>query len=241
VAAPRVLWLGADVAYHDGMRVMRQAIDRIDDDGPVLLLLEHSPTITTTRRGGMGAFVSSAQQALMDGIEVVETDRGGDVTYHGPGQLVGYPVMRLGPTSLGCDVVGFVRRLEAGIIGACVELGVKDARRQEGKDGQGNMLTGVWCHAPVVAEETLGCNFVVVEQELQKICALGIGLSVGVTRHGFALNVTTQLERFTKHIIPCGLRAHRATSLERVLMRPPPMERVRAAVAKHVSEVMGSL
>jgi lipoyl(octanoyl) transferase len=242
----RVDYLGTKVSYADGMARMREAMARVDEDGPVLLLLEHAATITITRRGGMGAFVSPAERIIADGIEVVETDRGGDVTFHGPGQLVGYPIMRLGKTSLGCDVVGFVRALETAIIDACTTLGVSDAQRIDGMDADGHHLTGVWCTAPVVADETLGCNFHVVERALQKLCAIGIGLSAGVTRHGFAVNVSTDLERFTRHIVPCGLQSRGVTSLERVLAKPTTIDTVRATMAaamtttlaRHISQAV---
>ena len=127
----RVIDLGANVAYDDGLAAMREAMARVDDEGPeggpALVLIEHTPTITITRRGGTGAFVSPRELIEADGIAVIEADRGGDVTYHGPGQLTGYPILRLGDTSLGCDVVGFVRAMEAGVIDACRALGVTSA------------------------------------------------------------------------------------------------------------------
>jgi lipoyl(octanoyl) transferase len=234
----RIEFLGNHIPYAEGMAHMRTAMTRVDDDGPVLLLLEHAPTITITRRGGMAAFVSPRAHIEADGIAVIETDRGGDVTFHGPGQLVGYPIVRLGPRSLGCDVVGFVRHMEQAIIHACATLGVKDAQRIEGKDGEGHFLTGVWCTAPVVAAETLGCNFHVVEHELQKVCAIGMGLSGGVTRHGFAINVSTDVERYTRHIVPCGLRQRGVTSLERVLAKPPSMATVRTVVGEAMTALL---
>jgi lipoyl(octanoyl) transferase len=235
MASLRVIDLGADVDYQEGLRVMREVMARVDDDadgGPALVLIEHRPTITITRRGGTGAFVSPRERIEADGIAVVEADRGGDVTYHGPGQLTGYPIVRLGETSLGCDVVGFVRAMEQGIIDACRTLGVESAHRIDGKDAFGHVLTGVWANAPVVADETLGCHFHVVEQRPAKLCAIGVGLGGGVTRHGFALNVTTDLERYTRHIIPCGLSAHGVTSLEHVLPRAPAMSTVKARVVE---------
>ena len=266
--------LGADVAYDDGLKAMREAMARIDDEGPLggpaLVLIEHTPTITITRRGGVAAFVSPREVIEHDGIAVVEADRGGDVTYHGPGQLTGYPILRLGDTSLGCDVVGFVRAMEAGIVDACRALGVTSAHHVEGKDEGGHVLTGVWADEPrretgfavcrrgellrggrgnlparsdepVVADETLGCHFHVVEHRQAKVCAIGVGLGGGVTRHGFALNVTTHLERYTRHIVPCGLQARGVTSLERLLPRTPPMDAVKARVVEAVGARLGPL
>lgn len=231
----RLIDLGSDVAYEDGLEKMRHTMARVDDEGPALLLIEHRPTITITRRGGVGAFVSPRERIEADGIDVVEADRGGDVTYHGPGQLTGYPILRLGPQSLGVDVVGFVRDMEAAIVDVVKGFGAESARHVEGKDAAGNVLTGVWVDAPVVSDETLGCNFHQVEHRTAKVCAIGVGLGGGITRHGFALNVTTRLEDYTAHIVPCGLRGLEVTSLERILMRPPSMDLVRQRVLEAVS------
>lgn len=226
----RVIDLGRDVPYDDGMRTMRAAVERVDDDGAALLLLEHTPVITTTRSGGT-AFVTTSREALAaDGIALVETDRGGDVTFHGPGQLVGYPVLRIAPADerARIELVGYVRALEAALVRACVRLGVADAH---GADH----ARGVWCDAPVVNEETLGCNFAQVSRQECKLVAIGVGVSRGVTRHGFAFNVTTPLERYTKHIVPCGLVGKGVTSLERVLMRVPSMDEIKRVVAEEVT------
>ena len=173
----RVLDLGSDVPYPEGMRVMHAAMARVDDDGPVLLLLEHTPVITVTRRGGTAHVFAPAERLAAEGIALVETDRGGDVTFHGPGQLVGYPVLRLGASSLGSDVVGYVHDLERGLVEACHALGVIDAHAKPERDAGGKHLTGVWCCAPGSVDA--------------KLCAIGVGLSGGVTRHGFAINVST--------------------------------------------------
>jgi lipoyl(octanoyl) transferase len=225
----RVIDLGADVSYDDGLAAMREAMANVDTVGPALVLLEHRPTITITRKGGVGAFVSPRAIIEAEGIDVKDADRGGDVTFHGPGQLTGYPIVRLSDTSLGTDVVGFVRAIEGAIIDVCAALGVATTR-EEGKDAAGNVLTGVWADEPVVDDETLGCHFHQVSHRRAKVCAIGVGLGQGVTRHGFALNVTTDLERYTRHVVPCGLRAHGVTSLARLLPRPPDMGRVRALV-----------
>ncbi len=235
----RVIDLGQQVSYLDGLEAMRAAIARVDLDGPVLLLLEQRPTITITRRGGTGAFISPRALIESEGIDVVEADRGGDVTFHGPGQLTGYPVLRLGPVSLGVDVVGYLRSIEQGIVDVCHGLGVASARNVEGNDEDGHPLTGVWVDETVVDDETLGCNFHQVSTRPAKVAAIGVGLGGGITRHGFALNVTTSLEQFTKHIVPCGLSARGVTSLERVLPRPPPMARVKAAAVEAMLARLG--
>jgi lipoyl(octanoyl) transferase len=142
--------------------------------------------------------------------------------------------LRLGPTSLGCDVVGYVRDLEEALIEACRALGLPDAHRKAERDDSGAHLTGVWCEAPVVAKDTLGCNFLQIEKETCKLIAIGVGLSGGVTRHGFALNVTTDLELYLKHIVPCGLSTRGVTSLDRALGRTPKMDDVKRLVTDAV-------
>lgn len=229
--AMRVVDLGRDLPYTEGMRVMRAHMERVDEDGPVLLLQEHTPVITTTRTGGAAFVTTSAAELARAGIELVETDRGGDVTFHGPGQLVGYPILRLAPAGEHGDLLGYVRKLEDALVRACIRLGVKDAHRVEG-------MTGVWCDAPVVDEETLGCNFAQISRQECKLVAIGVGVGRGVTRHGFALNLATELERYTRHIVPCGLVGRGVTSLERVLARPPSRDEVVAVV---VDEVRRSL
>lgn len=224
----RVSDLGVDVPYRDGMDAMRAAMARVDEDGPTLLLLEHAPVITTTRSGGTAFVSTSAELLAHEGIALVETDRGGDVTFHGPGQLVGYPLVRLCAAGAHGDLVGYVRALEDALVRACVRLGVEDAHRVPGR-------TGVWCDAPVVDPETLGCNFAQVSRQECKLVAIGVGVGRGVTRHGFALNITTELERYTRHVVPCGLVGRGVTSLERVLPRPPPRAAVMEVVAQEVS------
>lgn len=204
----RVRFLGDDVPYAQGMATMCEAMQCVDTLGPQLLLLEHQDTITTTRQHGR-THLHVAEEALRaKGIALVETDRGGDITFHGRGQLVGYPVIRLSDTMP--DVGAYVRCLENILIATCAELGVPNCHPLQGK-------TGVW----------LGVN---------KLVAIGIGLSKGVTRHGFALNITTDISRFTDCITPCGLSEHGVTSLELELKKsglpPPSMAHARSVVAK---------
>jgi lipoyl(octanoyl) transferase len=232
----RVIDLASNVAYEDGLTAMREAMASVDVDGPALVLLEQRPTITITKRGGTGAFISPRAVIEADGIAVVDADRGGDVTFHGPGQLTGYPVLRLGPVSLGVDVVGYLRAMEQAVIDVCHSFGVTSARSEQGTDSAGHPLTGVWVDEPVVDDETLGCNFHVQSTRPAKVCAIGVGLGGGVTRHGFALNVTTSLEQFTRHIVPCGINARGVTSLERLLVRTPTMPSVKAAIVAAVEQ-----
>lgn len=230
----RVVDLGNGVPYQRGMDVMREAMARVDVDGPVLLLLEHASVITTTRSGGSAFVTSSRDELARDGIALVETDRGGDVTFHGPAQLVGYPVLRLSAAGARADLVGYLRALEDALVLACVKLGVSDAHRVNGH-------TGVWCDAPVVDEETLGCNLAQLSRQQCKLVAIGVGVGQGVTRHGFALNVATPLEKYTRHMVPCGLVGRGVTSLERVLVRVPALEQVKRVVSEAVVEAVGAL
>lgn len=158
--------------------------DRQADRGrDTLLLLEHPPVYTLGRRADRANLLLDEATLAERGIEVVEVDRGGDITYHGPGQLVGYPILRLAGTR---DVVDYVRALEEVLLRTLAMLGV-DARRIDG-------LTGVW-----VGEE--------------KIAAIGVRVaSGGVTSHGFALNIDPALSDFTG-IVPCGIRDRGVCSL----------------------------
>jgi len=166
----------------------RQA-GRIDD---VLLFVEHPPVVTLgVRRGGRAHIVASPTALASRGIEVFETGRGGDVTYHGPGQIVGYPILDLKPDR--CDVHRYVRDLEEVLIRAAREFFV-DARRVQG-------LTGVWV------------------QE-QKLAAIGVRLSRWVTSHGFAMNLDTDLQDF-ELIVPCGIADRGVTSLQRLGCNAP--------------------
>lgn len=206
----RVTFLGTRVPYREAMARMRQAMAVVDLEGPELLLLEHKDTITKTRQHGTKSFRVSEDEIIARGIDVIETDRGGDVTFHGEGQLVGYLVKRL-PDN---DLVGYVRALETALIKAMQALSLSNAMRLKGK-------TGVWLphqHNP------------------RKLIAIGVGVSQGVTRHGFALNVTTKLERFTECIVPCGLNGFEPTSLEREMAQVPDFETIREAIVATLNE-----
>ncbi|HLJ55108.1 MAG TPA: lipoyl(octanoyl) transferase LipB [Chthonomonadaceae bacterium] len=166
-----------------------------------LLLLEHPPTITLGRNADRAHVVASAESLDRLGIAVVETDRGGDVTYHGPGQLVGYPILDLARPPHKPDLHRYFRLLEECLIAAIGEFGIA-GRRFEG-------YTGVWVEGEGGAPE--------------KIAAMGIRVSRWITRHGFALNVCPDLEHF-RTIVPCGIRDYGVTSMERALGRPVSVE-----------------
>ena len=168
-----------------------QARRQADEQPDTLLLLEHPPVYTRGRRAGDGELSLGEDFYRARGIEIVPTDRGGKVTYHGPGQLVGYPIMRV------ADIGAHLRRMEAAIVAALGEYGI-DARSRcdEGID-----YTGVWV-------------------EDRKIASIGVHVSRGVSTHGFAVNVTNDLEPFT-WIVPCGLPDVTMTSVAQELGHEP--------------------
>ncbi len=173
-----------------------------------LLLLEHPHVITLGTSARVENVLLPEPERRMVGLDVFETGRGGDVTYHGPGQLIGYPILALEPERR--DLHRYVRDLEEVVIHALLELGLKGSR----KSG----LTGVW-----LADE--------------KVCAIGVRVSSGwITSHGFALNVATDLSFFDA-IVPCGIRDHGVTSIERRLGREVEMDDVAGAVIRAFAEV----
>ncbi len=177
-----VVEYGEALALQERLRSARQE-DELPD---VLLTLEHPPVYTRGRRSRPGELPMGEEWYRAQGIDVVETDRGGLVTYHGPGQLVGYPIVRVD------DVVAYVRTLENALVRALIDEGVADARS---RPREGHRYTGVWV------------------QE-RKIASIGVHLSRGVSTHGFAVNVENDLQPFS-WIIPCGLDGVSMTSLLR--------------------------
>jgi len=175
--------------------------------GEHLLLLEHEPVITLGRNARRDDVLVAEETLRQQGVAVAATNRGGQVTYHGPGQLVGYPILDLAPDRR--DVGRYLRDLEEVLIRVLARFDVA-ATRVAG-------LTGVW-----VADE--------------KIASIGVHLSRWVTTHGFALNVSTDLSRFGL-IVPCGLRARAATSMQRLLGRAVPLEAVAAALVPEFASV----
>jgi lipoyl(octanoyl) transferase len=206
------------VEYEDGLR-LQQLFGEARERGvvpDVLLLLEHPPVITLGRGGKAGNIVAPQDALQRQGIEVFETNRGGDVTYHGPGQLVGYPIFQLEGKRQ--DVRRYVRDVEEAMIRACASFGVTAGRIPD--------WTGVW-----VGEKG--------QPGAAKIGAIGVHLSHWRTSHGFALNVSTDLSHF-QLIVPCGIREAGVTSLERVLDRTVPMGDVEQKVAQAFGELFES-
>jgi lipoyl(octanoyl) transferase len=189
------------------VRAARQA-DEIPD---TMLLLEHWPVYTRGRRSGPGELPMGEEWYRRQGIEIVEVDRGGKVTYHGPGQLVGYPIVRVD------DVVEYVRTLERGLVAALQAEGIADARPrvQDGPD-----YTGVWTGN-------------------RKIASIGVHVARGVTTHGFAVNVENDLQPFS-WVVPCGLDGVSMTSLIRETGRPEGQMRCfRKRAAYEVAQALG--
>jgi lipoate-protein ligase B len=180
----------------------------------VMLLLEHPHVYTLGRRFSAEHLLLSPEALAQRGIEVFECDRGGSITYHGPGQLVGYPVLHLRDP----DVIAYLRSLEETLIRAVRTFGVAAERREK--------LTGVWAGGVEGMRE-------------EKLASIGVNVSRGVTKHGFALNVTTDLSYFAG-MVPCGIPAVRVTSLERLLGSAPPMEAVQEAVVAELATILGA-
>ncbi|HVR71922.1 MAG TPA: lipoyl(octanoyl) transferase LipB [Vicinamibacteria bacterium] len=197
--------------YADALDLQARLVaERQRDAVPdTLLLLEHDPVFTLGRNARAEHVLVPAEALRARGFEVFETGRGGDVTYHGPGQAVGYPILRLEPGRQ--DVHRYVRDLEEVMIRACADHGVA-AARVAGR-------TGVWVGG-------------------EKIGAIGVRIARWVTSHGFALNVGNDLAPF-QLIVPCGIRDGGVTSLERVRGRPVPMGGVMDRLAAHVARVFG--
>ena len=225
--------LGAAVPYAVGMEKMREAIDRLTHDdiaeAGTLFLLEHADVITVTRSGGTTHLHVSEAALKNYNIALVVTDRGGDATFHGAGQVVGYPVVRLGPgKGLRVDLLGYLRRLEDAMCSVATTFGVRGVHRKEG-------MTGVW----VASDPDASPDSWPDDDSARKLVAIGVGVGRGVTRHGFALNFTTDLERFTSRMMPCGLVGRPVTSLARELGHAPSIDDVKAACADAVAHALG--
>ena len=179
----------------------------------VLIFCEHPHVITQGRNGKREHLLASENVLRQKGVEFFETSRGGDVTYHGPGQIVAYPILNLG--AIRRDVVWYVRMLEEAMIRATAEFGIV-AGREAGK-------TGVWVGEGKTSE---------------KLAAIGVHISRWVTSHGLAYNVLTDLRNFDL-IVPCGIADRKATSLEKLLGRGVKLDEVKPKLAAHLAEVFG--
>lgn len=203
-------WLGL-TAYGDGLHLQERAVERLraGESNEQLLLLEHPHVFTLGRGADATNILADETQLAAHAIEVYETGRGGDVTYHGPGQLVGYPIINLKPDR--CDVHRYVRDIEEVLIRTVGEYGIESGRIKG--------LTGVW-----VGNE--------------KVAAIGVRIARWVTSHGFALNVNTDLQYF-QMIVPCGITDKGVTSLARLTGRTLDLREVATVVTHHFGEVFG--
>ncbi|MDR1341665.1 MAG: lipoyl(octanoyl) transferase LipB [Prevotellaceae bacterium] len=217
-----VLWTDMGVlSYRKAWQLQQALMDRLKSADPAegsvsgyLLLVEHPHVYTLGRNGNRSNMLASAAQLKARQAELVEVDRGGDITYHGPGQLVVYPIVRLG--DLGIGVREYVHRLEEVVVRTVGAYGVAGGRMEK--------AAGVWLDAATPAA--------------RKICAIGIRCSHGVTMHGFALNVSADLTCFGD-INPCGFADRGVTSLEKETGRKVDMEGVKMLVRQRFSDVFG--
>jgi lipoyl(octanoyl) transferase len=220
-----------------------------DEIADTLILLEHPPVFTAGRR-------TTPAERPTDGTPVIDVDRGGRITFHGPGQLVGYPILRL-PEAM--DVVGHVRRLEEALLRACADLGLTEATRIHGR-------SGVWILGEEIEREDLGGLKLQLktvgapvddDEEFdprlagpeyapsnagqrradRKLAQIGVRVAKGVTMHGFSLNCDVDLAWFDK-IIPCGIRNAGVSSLSAELGRDITVEEVAPLVARHLGDVV---
>jgi lipoyl(octanoyl) transferase len=231
-----VLQLGT-LDYATGLRLQQRLVQLRKDGriGDALLLLEHTPVITLGRNAKAANVIASAEQLAAHGVEIFECDRGGDVTFHGPGQIVGYPIFDLrGFTSTDAKrttlgAVEFVRRLEEVLIRTCADFRISTERVTG--------LTGVWTDpdpsgAEIVGTPTGSETRLHTALAQAKIAAIGVHISRGVTSHGFALNVNTDLDYFDL-IIPCGITSKPVTSMAKELGRQLSLQEVAHSISRN--------
>jgi lipoyl(octanoyl) transferase len=247
--------------YEEGLRLQRKLVDlrKADEIHDVLLLLEHSPVITLGRNAKAANVLASNDALAARGVEVFECDRGGDVTFHGPGQLVGYPIFDLRGYELASldnvwsgrarplnsvnasrarktlGAVDYVRRLEEVLIRTCGDFGIVTERVAG--------LTGVWtdsdCVVSGLGPDQGGSETRHPATSEAKIAAIGVHISRSVTSHGFALNVNTDLSYFDL-IVPCGITAKPVTSMQKELGLGLDLNEVAQAVSRNFGSVFGS-
>ena len=197
------------IDYEEALAIQRQLHQEVVDQisASSLLLLQHPPVFTAGRR-------TLDSERPIDGSKVIDVDRGGKITFHGPGQIVGYPIVKLKKPN---DVVGFVRQLEKALIQICQDFNIKGQTYCE--------RSGVWVRD---------------ERGDRKIAAIGIRVAKGVTMHGFALNVNPDLSFFDR-IIPCGIADAQVTSMEKELNRSIPLEQVQEVVEARMKQTLSQV
>lgn len=197
------------IDYQEALVIQRQLHQEVVDQisASSLLLLQHPPVFTAGRR-------TLDSERPIDGSKVIDVDRGGKITFHGPGQIVGYPIVKLKKPN---DVVGFVRQLEKALIQICQDFNIKGQTYCE--------RSGVWVRD---------------EKGDRKIAAIGIRVAKGVTMHGFALNVNPDLSYFDR-IIPCGIADAQVTSMEKELNRSISLEQVQEVIAARMKQSLSQV
>jgi lipoyl(octanoyl) transferase len=241
-----VIQLGT-IDYATGLRLQQQLVDlrKTGKIGDVLLLLEHKPVITLGRNAKAANVTASPELLAQRGVELFECDRGGDVTFHGPGQIVGYPIFDLrghatpdgNRKTLGA--VEFVRRLEEVLIRTCADFAIP-TKRVPG-------LTGVWTDSDATNAHVGTAASAVQPSEARppengseaKLAAIGVHISRFVTSHGFALNVNTDLSYFNL-IVPCGITAKPVTSMQQELGRELDLNAVAESISRNFGTVFSS-
>jgi lipoyl(octanoyl) transferase len=244
------------VDYATGLRLQQTLVDlrKRDEISNVLLLLEHTPVITLGRNAKRSNVLASDEFLKQRGVELFECDRGGDVTFHGPGQLVGYPIFDLRSFSddagnrktLGA--VEFVRRLEETLIRLCLDYGIPTERVAG--------MTGVWTRPPslsavILSEDAansapgVGAHAASESKDpylhqQAKIAAIGVHISRGVTSHGFALNVTNEPLEYFPLIVPCGIATKSVTSIEKEIGSAPALDDIARKLTAHFGRVFNS-
>ena len=233
------------IDYATGLRLQQQliALRKEEKIGDVLLLLEHPPVITLGRNAKAANVIAPREVLAQRRVDLFECDRGGDVTFHGPGQIVGYPIFDLrgftSPDGKRLGVVEFVRRLEEVLIRTCADFAIS-TKRVPG-------LTGVWTEPNIVlssrAEENDLQNRSLESRDPAfsshaeaKIAAIGVHISRFVTSHGFALNVNTDLSYFNL-IVPCGITAKPVTSMQQELGKPLDLNAVAESISRNFGVV----
>jgi lipoyl(octanoyl) transferase len=236
-----VVHLGT-IDYATGLRLQQQLVTLRKEEkiGDVLLLLEHKPVITLGRNAKAANVIASPELLAQRGVELFECDRGGDVTFHGPGQLVGYPIFDLRGYAVPdgkrktLGAVDFVRRLEEVLMRSCADLAI-ETKRMPG-------LTGVWTNPNLLSSRAESRDLLFADAATNaeaKIAAIGIHISRSVTSHGFALNVNTDLTYFNL-IIPCGITTKPVTSMQQDLNKPVDLKAVAECISRNFGKVFSS-
>ncbi len=226
-----VRFLGLSQPYAETLALMHETHEAVARKSmpSQLLLLEHSPVITITRQHMHKSITTSPEAIRDDSIDLIVADRGGDATFHGPGQLVGYPIIALGPSwclsSGGIDIERYIRTLEQSLLAAMRQLKITSAMTVPG-------FTGIWCRCD--SSRTVS---------LKKLIAIGVGIKDGVSKHGFALNMTIDHARFAKHIVPCGLKDRGVITLQEacndLAIAMPSYEKICSVIASTIARGFG--